>query len=243
MKNSNRKWLIAAQGLLFPWRRCLICGQPCAQTVCAACRQRLTQGRWQPCRHCATFVKRPAVVCAHCLQQRLPAIDGAVALAPYQDPLRRYILSLKYQGKRRLALPLGQAMAGLVQQRLALAPHTLVTPVPAAPQRLAERGYNQAALLAQVVANELALPYDETLLVKTKEAPSQTQLGREGRFANLREVFGPGPGSRRAKGQVLLLVDDVFTTGATACHCAQTLKAAGAAEVYVLTAAAGKSKI
>jgi ComF family protein len=114
---------------------------------------------------------------------------------------------------------------------------TLVVPVPLHPARERERGFNQATLLASAVAEGAGLPLDTRSLTR----PSHSERHRAGLDARARRESVEGAFAaarpRLVRGARVLLVDDVFTTGATASACAAALKAAGAPEVYVLTAA------
>jgi ComF family protein len=110
---------------------------------------------------------------------------------------------------------------------------TLVIPVPLSPKRRRRRGYNQADLVAGALAGMLGLPVRSDALSRERETPSQVGLDPAARRRNVEGAFR----ALRAEveGQVVLLVDDLFTTGATLASCAQALRAAGSSEVYGLT--------
>jgi ComF family protein len=111
----------------------------------------------------------------------------------------------------------------------------LVVPIPLSKSKLSRRGFNQAQLLAQEVAAGLNLPLGE-ILIKTKDTPAQARLNRREREKNLQRAFGV-VNTDTIKGKTLLLIDDVFTTGATASATAELLRQGGAAEVLVLVLA------
>jgi len=112
----------------------------------------------------------------------------------------------------------------------------LVLPVPLHPDRLRERGYNQALLLARECFGDTRVPIAANVLQKDRPTPPQMSLSASARRANLRGVFSVvRPESVR--GRNILLVDDVFTTGSTAAACSQVLNQAGAARVEVFTLA------
>lgn len=159
---------------------------------------------------------------------------AARACGVYEGALRASVLSLKREphlGARAASL-LGEAGA-----RRPLDWATRVVPVPLHPARERERGFNQAALLARAVASRSRLPLDEWSLARAAGAArhraGMDARGRRESVEGVFEVTRP----RLVRGERVLLVDDVFTTGATVSACARVLRAAGAEEVYVLTLA------
>jgi ComF family protein len=177
--------------------------------------------------------------CARCTE-RVPIVDRACAIGPYEGALREIIHVLKYEGRRSLAPRLSALMRERGREILAGA--DAVVPVPLHWRRLHARGFNQAADLAR----GLGLPVCRAL-ARTRPTRSQIALPAAERRRNVRRAFGlaglPGVGrpERRWRGRLdrkcLVLVDDVSTTGATLNACAEVLKAAGAREVRALTAA------
>ncbi len=152
-------------------------------------------------------------------------------VGPHVEPLRGAIHALKYQDRTALAVPLGHLLA---ERWLDVTPQQVdgLVPVPLHPQRLRERGYNQATLLASAMAPVLALPIQEGLLRRERPTPPQVGLAQQ---ARLRNVAGAFQATGDVAGGRWLLVDDVCTTGATLQACAQTLHAAGADTVWAIT--------
>jgi ComF family protein len=155
--------------------------------------------------------------------------------APFTGVTRRALHALKYDGERRLAPPLGAAIAR--RWARAGAGGEVLVPVPASPDRVRDRGYDQAALLAAEAGRRLGTPVSPAV-ERTRATTAQFDLDRAGRAANLGGAFGVSP-ARRAdiQGRWLILVDDVTTTGATLAACATVLLGAGAAAVSGLTVA------
>jgi ComF family protein len=151
-----------------------------------------------------------------------PAGDG-------HNPLAIAIHALKYRSRRCVAAALGELLA----LTCSAPAEAIVVPVPLHPARLRARGYNQAFLLARVLARRRRLELADAL-ERTRDTPAQRELGRQARLANLRGAFRVVR-PERVHHRRVLLVDDVLTTGATADACAGVLRAAGASGVDVYT--------
>ncbi len=194
---------------------------------CAGCGRR---GTWL-CPACLAAV--PALG-APLRRDDVRALDWLGAAYVFSGAIRRAIHRFKYERERARADHLGALIVPLLRHLppQAAAPHLI--PVPLAAARLRERGYNQAAELARVVATTSGLPLDSGLL-RTRSTRPQVGLDRIARRENVRDAFVWG-GTLLPATQ-LLLIDDVLTTGATADECAAVLKAAGARWVGLLTVA------
>lgn len=170
-------------------------------------------------------------MCASCHADP-PAFDRAAAAIAYGDVARTVALRLKYGGRPGVARTMAGQMARLAGDVPA---DTLVVPVPLHRRRLWSRGYNQALLIARGVADRRDLACLPDTLVRTKPTPVLRGLGRKARAQAVAGAFAVPAGARaRLKGRMILLVDDVYTSGATANACARVLKRAGAAEVRLL---------
>lgn len=147
--------------------------------------------------------------------------------APFTGVTRRAIHQLKYAGERRLARPVGEVVAA--RWRRAGGCGELIVPVPASPDRIRERGYDHAALIAAVAGASLGLPVIQGL-ERARDTTAQHALGRTGRRENVGGAFRVrAPVAIRRRWVVL--VDDVVTTGATLAACARPLLHAGAQSV------------
>jgi ComF family protein len=155
--------------------------------------------------------------------------------SPFGGPTRRALHALKYAGERRLAGPLGEILAA--RWPGAGAGGNLLVPVPVHEGRRRERGYDQAALIAEAAARALGLPWCAAL-VRTRATTAQFHLDRRDRASNVAEAFAATPMGRAAiAGRWVVLVDDVVTTGSTLVEAAAAALAAGAAAVSAVTVA------
>jgi ComF family protein len=162
----------------------------------------------------------------------------ARSAAYYEGPLVQLIWRYKYHGQMVLAEPLGRVMvAALHGSAAALDPETIdvVCAVPLHPSHLRERGFNQSELLAAQVAAALGKPL-RPLLEHTRPTLPQVDLPVQSRAANVRDAFAPNL-REVIQGQRALLIDDLFTTGATITECARALRRAEVGELRVFTLA------
>ena len=179
--------------------------------------------------------------CGICLS-RPPQFLRARAWACYpreeseEHPLRQAVQKFKYGRKVSLGRPLGWVMARGCREFLAGCAADVIIPVPLHPKRLRWRGFNQSVSLAREVSRTYAVPMDPFLLRRIKETPPQTQLNEEERRRNVRGAFALAPGRAIGKKNVLL-IDDVYTSGATVNECSRALRKGGAKQVLVLTLA------
>lgn len=176
------------------------------------------------------------MVCAVCLEET-PAFDSARSVWAYNDMSRQLILRFKHGDQLQLA----RSFLPMLRRGLMTLPAhpSVVVPVPLHGWRLLRRLYNQAAVLAQFLARDQAdLTYAPDALIRTRATKSQGHMDAQSRRKNVRNAFAV-PESKRdvVKGKNVLLIDDVFTTGATLRECAAALKKAGAARVDALTLA------
>jgi ComF family protein len=175
--------------------------------------------------------KREQIRCRRCDDD---AFTAARACGIYEGALRASVLNLKREQH------IGSRLIGLMvatQQQYPLSGTTRIVPVPLHPEREKARGFNQAAVVARELSAATSLPLDEVSLVRTNHSnrhrAGMDWKGRRDTVADAFQVIYPA----LIAGERVLLVDDVFTTGATVSSCAKTLLAAGAGEVFVLTIA------
>jgi ComF family protein len=231
--------LADALAFFFP-ARCPFC-EALADTewgVCADCEFSLPWFEPPWCARCGRPLDAGgdvAVACSDCAAHP-PAFDRAFSVVAYDAPLRAALGRLKYGRDAAAARPLAELFRRITPGAMNPFVYDCVTAVPLHPQRLRWRGFNQALLLARSFARRYAVPLEARVLVRTRATVAQASLDRAGRLTNLAQAFAVRDPARVA-GKCVLVVDDVFTTGATLEACAQALRAAGAARVDALTLA------
>jgi competence protein ComFC len=225
--------LRALLDVLYP-PRCAGCGDG-AWPFCLRCIEQIVPLGSPCCLRCAAPRGRETRSCGDCPPE---PIGVARAAFLFDGPVRAAVHRLKFSGWRRVAEPLGSAMASTWRAGVPDGSTVdAVSWVPLSRRRLAERGFDQARLLAEIVGRCLAVPATG-FLRRTSDAGPQARRGREERLAAMLGRF-------RVRGSPpprVLLVDDVLTTGATAAACAEALVAAGSARVDLLTAARALSR-
>jgi ComF family protein len=161
-------------------------------------------------------------------------LEVAIAAFAYEGAIRRALSRLKYGGAARLAVPLADAALPVLRRLLLLTGPARLTPVPVHAERLRQRGYNQAALLAQSMAHMTRTPLAD-LLVRRRPTTQQHGLDRAARLRNLRAAFAFQPAARPPP--TVVLVDDILTTSATLEACAAVLRDHGVHRVVGLAVA------
>jgi ComF family protein len=199
------------------------------------------------CAACDARVRLLAVFCPSCAstvtresEGRITAgVDGALV---YGGAIARAIGRMKYESRPDLAGPLGDLVWRAVQPRAAALKDAAVVPVPLHPLRLAERGFNQSALLAGRLARRLGAPFEPRALVRVRETQPQMALDRESRRTNVAGAFRARDAGR-VHGRRIVLVDDVTTTGATLEACEQALVVAGAGPIHRIVLAVAPQRV
>jgi ComF family protein len=220
--------------LLFP-HKCFCCGQVLEGTgyLCGACKQKLPLTNGELC-HCGKYARE-------CMCDVGSGYTQAVAPFYYTREIAYGIYRFKYDGRSYYAGFLARYMEEQIRRAYAGIPFDGITYVPMHDKKRRQRGYCQTRLLAKKLADQLHLPLKEGLLYHTGKGTAQTQQpGRAARDKNARISYEAHPAD--LDGQLLLLVDDVLTTGSTVRRCAGLLRERGAKQVYVVTVATTKEE-
>lgn len=230
--------------LLFP-PRCAYC-QRSGAYLCPTCAQQAELPQSPICFRCGRLQTNPSVTCDFCLRRDDWSLTWVRAATLYTGPIQAAVHKLKYDGQKELAPFLGRYLVAAYHQQpwtnpaeessLAL---DFIVPVPLHAKRFQERGFNQASLIAEAFTKSTNLPLAKSLLTRERYAESQINFGFEERQINVEDAFQI---HANIAGKKILLVDDVYTTGATLNECAKTLRIGGATEVYGLTVAMPKQE-
>lgn len=213
--------------------QCAVCRAWPAEPVCEACVARFAQPQAR-CRRCALPVAPGVAECGRCLQSP-PPLDACHAALSYEYPWSSLIGQYKFGGQAAWARSFATLMRSTPWVEPALDQCDCVLPVPLSGQRLAERGFNQALLLARALA---PLKTDAGLLLRVRHTTAQTELDLKSRLKNVQGAFAVEPlRVERLRGRKVVLVDDVMTSGASLFAAAQALRQAGAAHITGLVLA------
>lgn len=232
---TGARWLDALAEGVFP-RACLACDAVMTSgergLVCRRCRARIAELPAPRCERCGH--PRLRATCAWCAL--LPAyVRAARSVAWVPDGVAGELVHrLKYDGWTALAELMGERMARLPFPRDVVEERSVLVPVPLAPVRERERGYNQSTLLARALARRWGVPVREHL-ARTRATVSQTRLTPGGRRNNVAGAFSIASLPAELVGRHVVLVDDVVTTAATLNACAAALHAGGARIITYVT--------
>ncbi len=227
--------------LIFP-PKCLLCGEFSrdGKSICPDCLQKMRHIRRPLCPRCGLPFDGEEIdhLCKTCLKEKI-YFNIARAMGLYEGSLREAILRFKYNHKTMLLKPLGDLMAKYHYDSINLSSYDLLIPIPLHKKRLKERGFNQSLILSRQIQKRYQIPIDYLSIVKIRPTPPQVNLKFKERRANVKGSFQIKD-PERIKQKRILLIDDVFTSGATANECARVLIKGGAERVDVLTLARAK---
>ena len=207
--------------------QCAFCHTWPSQRICNACVARFAQPATR-CQRCALRVPAGVEVCGACIQTP-PSFDACIAAVDYAYPWADALAQFKFRGDPGWAKALATLMRSTPWMEPALEAADRVLPVPLSTERLRERGFNQSALLARHLAGPKT---DLHTLLRLHATEAQSSLPRAQRLRNLRGAFAVEPIRAAAlRGQRVVLIDDVMTTGATLQAATLALREAGVAHV------------
>ena len=231
--------------LLFP-RKCILCGtvlQKGSYGVCAGCRSKLPVIREPRCLHCGKPIGSiRQEYCPDCTG-RTSSLDGGIALWEYTDSMRQVMADFKYGGCKSDAVFFADELVAYHRKRVQSWNIQAIVPVPLHWRKRWFRGYNQAESLACALGRKLSIPVYTELLKRVRYTEPQKGLNSRQRHRNLQRAFGA---SEDAKDQIkdcltVLLVDDIYTTGATVEACADVLRSLGVQKIFFTCLCTGRT--
>lgn len=206
--------------------------------LCGACRASVRLHAPPFCRHCPRRldVFTPDGLCRACSKTG-PSYDAGWSACLYDEPVRHLLHAFKYSGKTRLRRAFGELLKDFIEAtHVPLGRFDFSVPVPLHPARFRERGFNQSEILAVVLRGQYGLACRTNILARARPTRPQADLGAKERWTNLESAFRINHLDAVAD-KSILVVDDLFTTGATAEAVSRALKDAGAAYVGIMTLA------
>ncbi|MFH1198986.1 MAG: ComF family protein [Candidatus Omnitrophota bacterium] len=229
--------------ILYP-KTCIVCkshlkGEFAVDNmVCGKCWGKVKINKPPFCHSCGRHLEKKSFakhLCGACLKKPLH-FDRAFSPYVYEGTIENLIHEFKYKNKSHLGKILSKPMINFIKEySLPIDYIDLILPVPLSKARLREREFNQAHILSAAIAEEFNKPLLDGALERVRHTKTQTELGINQRFDNVRGSFALK--NKDIKGKNILLVDDVLTTGATCSEAARTLKESGANIVFALTLA------
>ncbi len=234
---EGKTWRRAVHALEGFWRglpsRCAVCQGWPHSPLCETCVSQFAQPQHR-CSGCAMPLNPTQQRCPDCLTHP-PPLDLCLAAVPYAWPWVDLIARFKFNEQAAWSSTLATLMLSTPWAEDTLEKADFVLPIPLSPQRLAHRGYNQSWLLVQELCLHKA---NAQLLLRTRDTPSQRDLPRSERLANLNGAFAVEPlSAAKLRGKRVVLVDDVMTSGASL-HCAaKVLRQAGVVHISALVLA------
>jgi ComF family protein len=241
---SGRHYLETLLGLLYPTKRfCISCHTAVPEinhdrtdepSLCSDCKNGLLPIEPPYCQLCGRHLQESGR-CPEC--ERDTAFVLSRSYGAYRGVLRDLLHRFKFSREAELLSVLGPCLREAWDRHMAHFPIDLLVPVPVHPKRLQERGYNQAERLVHFLTSYTRTPW-HPVLQRTLHMKGQVTRTRQERLQALLDAYSLHPDAKELiQDKTILLVDDIYTTGSTAEACAKVLKAAGAAQVYVLTVA------
>jgi len=226
---------------------CKICEKPIRESkgysICEDCFKTIELIEHPYCIKCGKplpitdfFEQNREILCLDCKRKKY-SFEFSRSTGIYNKVLKKCIHLLKYYGEKKLAKPLGKLMVDyLLKNNEFENKFDLIIPVPLHKNDLKKRGFNQSLLLSKIIGDYFSIPVGESILIKHKITPFQVNLSKKEREKNILKAFSVEK-PEEINGKSIMILDDVFTTGATVEECAKELIKSRAKNIFVLTLA------
>lgn len=228
-------------------RRCPVCGDivlPKGNKICPACKDKLIYIKEPRCKKCSkAIVDEEQEYCFDCTRKKL-SYEKGYSLLEYDKSMKHSMSEFKFHSKKEYAdFYIEELISNYGTWVNELSLDALI-PVPIHYDKYKQRGFNQADLLANGIAKSLNIPVKNNILIRNKNTTPQKLLDDKERVKNLKNAFAISDeymkSSNKAQLKRVMLIDDIYTTGATIDVCAKVLKSIGVNEVYFMTVCIGK---
>ena len=235
MRLSDSKRMLL--DLVYP-PRCPICGQPApfGLKICPECRLRLPVIESKRCRKCGKPVEDFETLCPDCAGEN-HMYDRGLGIYMYDETMKRAISELKYKGRREYGGVFGELIFDKARSELKYWKPDCLIPIPLHPIRERERGYNQARIISEAISKSSGIPTRTDILIRTMDTDRMKELSAKDRTNNMIRAFAAAGDCRGMRSVVL--IDDIYTTGATIDAAATVLRRAGIDEIYFLAVCIG----
>jgi ComF family protein len=243
MLKSITTFLNACLDLVYP-PQCLLCHKKVPhhpEILCDICRHNITFNTPPFCKKCSRHLTQPTKknLCPQC-HKKIPDFDRSWGVVLYTKPMKDLLHLFKYQKKTALRHVFADLMISFIKQHhIPLTNFDCLIPIPIHSVKHREREFNQTELLCHLIGKEFAIPVNASSLVRMKNTRPQAFLDEKERWTNVQGAFKIRK-PLELKNKSILLVDDLMTTGATACEAAKMCRKAGAIKVSILTLAIGQ---
>ncbi len=218
---------------------CVLCGRIGEGKICFQCRNEYFRLDAKRCDNCGKLIGDKWLQCKDCSMGKGPrGLDRVIALGCYDGLWKEYIHRIKYKGQPYLLEHIHQDLVSLTIR--SIPPPDAVVPVPMHQRKLMERGFNQAEIIASILSKKLGI-YLNNCLDRITDTLPQTTLGRKDRIKNLKGAFQI-KNEIEITEEIIWLVDDVTTTGATLDECASILKGNGVKKIYAVCLGAAREE-
>lgn len=224
--------------ILYP-RRCPVCHDipvPRGRKICDGCKEKLKPVTGPRCLKCSKPIREPEQEYCQDCSRRTHLFEQGIGIFPYSTILQESLFKLKYGKRQEYGVFFGELAAFYAGEQISSWQIDCIIPVPLHRKRLEKRGYNQAEIIGEAIGKKLKLPVEKNILKRKVNTKPQKDLEPGERRKNMKDAFGL---KGRMKGEKVLLVDDIYTTGSTIDEAAAALMQGGAGKVYFLVIAIG----
>lgn len=225
---------------IFP-RRCPVCHDIVAKKgklICDECKDVFVRVKDPFCMKCGKQLSDiDRVYCTFCEKSNIQFIEGR-AVFLYDDNMRKSIYRFKYGGRMEYAKYYAYEIYNKYKEKIRLWNPTVIIPIPLHRSKLKKRGYNQAFLIAKELSVLTKIPVDNKILTRVKKTEKQKNLGVSGRENNVKNAFKMVPNGVQYLSA--MLIDDIYTTGATICNASDALIAGGIENIYYISLSIGR---